>query len=136
MTWRTTAPTPWAMPSQIATKARASAEKPFDTGPGPLRTARGAGRRDALLFFAVLLLVVGFFAVLRDRELVLVRLPLLRLVDVLRLRDRVGEDVRVAMLLTLLKRHIRHMDHASVSQPQTPLCSQQSRQGETNVGPR
>jgi hypothetical protein len=88
------------------------------TGPGPLRTARGAGRRLAVLFFAV----GRFLAVLRDRELVLVLPPLLRLVDVLRLRDRVGEDVRVAMLMTLLIRHIRHRDHASVSQPQTSLC--------------
>ena len=62
-------------------------------------------------------------AVLRDRELALalVVLPRLRLVDVLRLRDRVGEDVRVAMLTTLLIRHISPMDHGSVSLSQTHL---------------
>jgi hypothetical protein len=113
------------MPSQIATSARASAEKPRATGPGPVRTARGAGRRVAGRFFAVLLFEeVGFLAVLRDRELVLVLLPLLRLLDVLRLRDRVGEDVRVAMLMTLLKRLICPTHHASVSQPQTSRSPQ------------
>jgi hypothetical protein len=84
------------------------------TGPGPLRTARGAGRRFAVGRFEVAL----FFDVLRDRELVPAFLPLLRLVDVLRLRDRGGEDVRVAMLMTLLIRHIRPMEHWGVSSPQ------------------
>jgi Zn-dependent metalloprotease len=66
----------------------------------------------------VLRFAVGrFLAVLRDRELALVLLVLP--LDVLRLRDRVGEDVRVAMLLTLLIRHICPMDHGSVSLRQT-----------------
>jgi hypothetical protein len=77
-----------------------------------LRTARGAGRRlEELRFFEV----GRFLAVLRDRELVPAFL------DVLRLRDRVGEDVRVAMLTTLLIRHISPMYHGSVSLPQTHL---------------
>jgi hypothetical protein len=85
------------------------------TGPGPLRTARGAGRRFAVDRFEVALF---FFDVLRDRELVPAFLPLLRLVDVLRLRDRGGEDVRVAMLMTLLIRHISPMERWGVSSPQ------------------
>src|SRR5918994_4253967 len=118
---RATAPTPCAIPSQIAASARASALNACDTGPGPLRTARGAGRRLAVLRFEV----GRFLAVLRDRELdpALVVLPLPRLLDVLRLRDRVGEDVRVAMLMTLLIGHICPRDHVSVSAPQTPLAS-------------
>jgi hypothetical protein len=84
-----------------------------------LRTARGAGRLVAVFRFEV----GRFLAVLRDRELVLALLPLLRLEDVLLLRDRVGEDVRVAMLLTLLIRHICPMDHGSVSPSQTPLLA-------------
>jgi hypothetical protein len=72
------------------------------TGPGPLRTARGAGRALELVR-----LVLGRvrLEVLRDREV-----ELLELVfgfdfdvedldeDVLLLRDPGGEDVRVAML--------------------------------------
>ena len=41
---RATAPTVWAMASQIEATARPSAPKVRETGPGPLRTARGAGR--------------------------------------------------------------------------------------------
>ena len=67
---------------------------------------------------AVLRFEVGrFLAVLRERELE--PALLLLLLDVLRLRDRVGEDVRVAMLTTLLIRHICPMHHGSVSLPQT-----------------
>jgi hypothetical protein len=92
------------------------------TGPGPLRTARGAGRRaldvrlldedgrflDALepdLLFELL-------PVLRDRALELL-LPVLRVpvVDVLLLRDPGGEDVRVAMLINLIDGHTCHRDH-------------------------
>jgi len=73
-------------------------------GPGPLRTARGAGRfaveRERLL------------VVLRDRELLVLPRPFdpldrevpdllaVRVVEVLRLREPVGEDVRVAMVTT------------------------------------
>ncbi|GAB2981944.1 hypothetical protein GCM10027076_19760 [Nocardioides montaniterrae] len=105
MTERTTVPTPCAMPSQIAARPRTSAVSAVAIGPGPLRTARGAGR------FAVererLLLVV-----LRDRELLVLLRPfavparedpdLLAVRDeaVVRLREPVGEDVRVAMLTT------------------------------------
>jgi hypothetical protein len=85
------------MPRKIAVKNVA-------TGPGPLRTARGAGRlaveRERLL------LVVP-----RDRELLVPR-PLALLARevpdllavrdevVVRLREPVGEDVRVAMVTT------------------------------------
>ncbi|GAB3862839.1 hypothetical protein GCM10028801_29180 [Nocardioides maradonensis] len=85
--------------------ARAIAVKKVAIGPGPLRTARGAGRfaveRDRLL-----VLVVP-----RGRELLLPR-PLALLArevpdllavrdeEVVRLREPVGEDVRVAMLTT------------------------------------
>jgi hypothetical protein len=68
------------------------------TGPGPLRTARGAGlfvegRRagvDRVLRdreVEALVVVFGFDFVVEDRE-----------EDVLLLRDPGGEDVRVAML--------------------------------------
>jgi len=78
------------------------------TGPGPLRTARGAGRLPlAVERLEVARLVVGLL-VLRDRVLELgLRLVLLDRVlplrlaldeDVLLLRDPGGEDVRVAML--------------------------------------
>ncbi|GGO75310.1 hypothetical protein GCM10012276_25380 [Nocardioides deserti] len=55
--------------------------------------------------------------VLRDRVLELPR-PLLVLlgdldVDVLVLRDPGGEDVRVAMVVNLLRRHTSHRDHTS-----------------------
>ena len=88
------------MPSQTAAIPRPIAPKARETGPGPLRTARGAGR-DAGRRLAALeplrLLVeeLGRLLVLRDRVLE----PLLLLAeDVLELRDPGGEDVRVAML--------------------------------------
>ena len=91
------------MPRNSAWKRRA-------TGPGPLRTARGAGR-EAGRFAAprdreagARLLVVGFL-VLRDRVLEPLLAPEDRAdpdedVDVLLLRDPGGEDVRVAMTPT------------------------------------
>ncbi len=106
---RAPAPTAWATASQVAATPRKSAWKTRATGPGPLRTARGAGRaagrgRDAGARLLPVLLLVGFL-VLRDRVLE----PLLVWVedredpaadfdvDVLLLRDPGGEDVRVAM---------------------------------------
>lgn len=91
------------------------------TGPGPLRTARGAGRRVVGLRLAVLfdreVVEAGlrFGLVLRDRVLELrdEELPVLRVVDVLLLRDPGGEDVRVAMVTTLRSRHSRHTHHRS-----------------------
>ena len=52
-----------------------------------------------------------FGLVLRDRVL---ELPdVVRVVDVLLLRDPGGEDVRVAMVTTLRSGHSRHTDHLS-----------------------
>ncbi|GAB2858579.1 hypothetical protein GCM10027026_05440 [Myroides odoratimimus subsp. xuanwuensis] len=99
---RATAPTPWATPSQAAAIARASALKSRATGPGPLRTARGAGRAGARLVVARGLprdAVDRVLPVLRDRVLELPLAALLLLPrDVFELRDPGGEDVRVAML--------------------------------------
>jgi len=105
------------MPRQISANVRA-------TGPGPLRTARGAGRAavrrvrdvprddprvdDPRVDFVE----VGFFfgaglrfaLVLRDRVLDPLR-------DVVVLRDPGGEDVRVAMVSTLGARPTRHTHH-------------------------
>jgi hypothetical protein len=85
------------------------------TGPGPLRTARGAGRRVLALLLVLLLearpldvvrlraalepdLVRELVPVLRDRALEPLRPALfVPVVDVLLLRDPGGEDVRVAM---------------------------------------
>ncbi len=101
---RAIAPMPWAMPSQTAETPRKSAAKRRATGPGPLRTARGAGRAGlragARPFFGAGL---RWGLALRDREVEVLR-PVLREVllrlpdeDVLLLRDPGGEDVRVAM---------------------------------------
>jgi len=88
----------------VAPAPRPSAPKERATGPGPLRTARGAGRRDravdlvGFFFVEVRLLLVGV-RVLRDRELEPPRdFPEDRDEDVLLLRDPGGEDVRVAMV--------------------------------------
>ncbi|GAA4723433.1 hypothetical protein GCM10023350_02130 [Nocardioides endophyticus] len=102
------------MPRKIIVKRRA-------TGPGPLRTARGAGRRGAGLrllagflgaglrlglVLRVAVLVPVFFAGPRDVLVV-------RLEDVLLLRDPGGEDVRVAIVPTLRRSHSSHTDHRS-----------------------
>src|SRR5688572_6077895 len=110
---RATAPRAWAMPSHTAAIPRPTAPKLRDTGPGPLRTARGAGREagrrldapERLRPFAELRRGLGRLLVLRDRVLE----PLV--LDVLELRDPGGEDVRVAMLGTLRPSHTSHTDH-------------------------
>ncbi|GAA1150157.1 hypothetical protein GCM10009606_31080 [Nocardioides aquiterrae] len=85
------------------------------TGPGPLRTARGAGRRAAGLRVG---LRVDFFGAGLRRGLVL-RVAVLelfdvdRVEDVLLLRDPGGEDVRVAIVDTLRRGHSRHTHHRS-----------------------
>lgn len=91
------------MASQIEAMARPSAPKVRETGPGPLRTARGAGRfagvRERPLAdpragadLPRAGLVVGRLEVVpRDRAFALV-------LDVLELREPGGEDVRVAMV--------------------------------------
>jgi len=80
---------------QVAPTPRPTAPKVRETGPRPLRTARGAGRRLLL------------DRALRDREVELVDLGLAfdfdfevdgRDEDALLLREPGGEDVRVAML--------------------------------------
>ena len=88
------------MPSHTAATALPIAPNRRATGPGPVRTARGAGRRPAALdrprpFDAG----PERLLVLRDRVLepfVPPREAAER--DVLELRDPGGEDVRVAML--------------------------------------
>ena len=92
---RAVAPTAWAIPSQIAAAPRPSSEKKRKTGPGPFRTARGAGRRPLAGRR-----VAGLRLVLRDRVLE----PAFEVPradpreGVLLLRDPGGEDVRVAMV--------------------------------------
>src|SRR5690349_3087401 len=101
---RATAPSAWAMPSQTAEMPRPIAPKVRETGPGPLRTARGAGREavrrlaalEPLRPLVVLEREAGRLVVLRDR--VLEAVDRLFEPDVLVLRDPGGEDVRVAML--------------------------------------
>jgi hypothetical protein len=72
-------------------------------GPGPVRTARGAGRFERLVerpFDA------GFLRVWLPDDRVLEVLELLLLLD-----DAGGEDVRVAMVANLRDRHTRHRLH-------------------------
>ena len=128
---RAVAPTAWAIASQTAATPRPSAVNARATGPGPLRTARGAGRRvEALDLLPDLLLearpvvvdrlraalvpdlVRELVPVLRDRALELLR-PVLfvPVVDVLLLRDPGGEDVRVAMVINVIDGHTCHRDH-------------------------
>ena len=119
---RATAPTPCATASHTAAMPRKIIVKRRATGPGPLRTARGAGRLGAGLrllagFFLgaglrrglvlrVAVLVPVFFA--GPREVLAVRVE-----DVLLLRDPGGEDVRVAIVPTLRRGHSSHTDHRS-----------------------
>src|SRR5688572_5755574 len=100
---RATAPTAWAMPSHTAATPLPSTPKLRATGPGPLLTARGAGREPERRADALEPLRpfaeergAGRLLVLRDRVLepLVVRLD----PDVLELRDPGGEDVRVAMV--------------------------------------
>src|SRR5437867_7729361 len=87
---RAVAPSRWARPSQTAATPWPTAPNVRAIGPGPVRTARGAGRR-ALDERAGLRLVV--LPVLRDRALVPLR-ELLReepFRDVLEFRDPGGE---------------------------------------------
>ena len=86
-----------------------------ETGPGPLRTARGAGRRLRVGVLRVLFrAVLEPLRVLRDRVLEPLRPLLLDLdEDVLLLRDPGGEDVRVAMVINLGHGHTSHRDHTS-----------------------
>ena len=105
------------------TAPRPSAPKVRETGPGPLRTALGAGRL-LLLREELVRLAPGRvrLEVLRDREVELLALVFgLELdadfeafdfdEDVLLLRDPGGEDVRVAMVRRLGHRHSSHTDH-------------------------
>ncbi len=96
---RTAPPTAWATPSQAETSTRVSALNSRNTGPGPLRTARGAGRPALPDFFLGAGLRLEVVPVDRLRE-VEPPLPELR-EDVPLLRDAGGEDVRVAMLANL-----------------------------------
>src|SRR5690348_2374593 len=120
---RASAPSALASPSHSAVSTWPSAVKARATGPGPLRTARGAGRfaEELRLFEEVVLLreellepdlLREVLPVLRDRVLEPLR-PVLRapVVDVLLLRDPGGEDVRVAMVINVIDRHTCHRDH-------------------------
>ncbi len=127
---RASAPTAWARPSQRAATPRPSARKARDTGPGPFRTARGAGRRvregARLLDDRRRLVGAGLRVVPRDR--VLEPAPPDRRdrpeEDVLLLREPGGEDVRVAMTPNVCHRHSSHTDHRAVSArcPRGPGC--------------
>jgi hypothetical protein len=104
------------MPSQTAVNPRNSAEKKRAIGPGPLRTARGAGR-----FAAGRRLLFLFFA-LRLRLLEPPRPLVFDLdEDVLLLRDPGGEDVRVAMVNTVGLSHTSHTHHTLRVGPGVPL---------------
>ncbi len=103
----------------MAAPPRAPTPTTRTTGLGPERTARGAGR----FFEAEREERLGGFRVLRVRG-VEEPLPLVdRLApddvdeDVLLLRDPGGEDVRVAMLDTLVLCHMRPTDHRSACRP-------------------
>src|SRR4249919_3219733 len=67
---RAVAPRRWAMASQTEASAWPTAPKVRAIGPGPLRTARGAGRRAAVFLAAGRLgLRLLLLPVLRDRVL-------------------------------------------------------------------
>ena len=129
---RTPPPTAWATPSQAVTSTRARAVKTRAIGPGPLRTARGAGRRPVELprLRAAARLGAGFrpdlFPVDREREAE-PPCPDLR-AGVLLLRDPGGEDVRVAMLANLPRTpHPSLASHAAqescrAGQPARPIA--------------
>src|SRR3546814_6934740 len=72
-------------------------------GPGPERTARGAGREPPVGLRFVVDFRLAWLPVLRGRVLEDAPEPFLEelLLDVLLLREPGGEDVRVAMLRTL-----------------------------------
>jgi hypothetical protein len=100
------------MPSQVETTALPRAANSVATGPGPFRTARGAGRfvldderRDDEDFRRV------WLPDDRDREL---EPPL---PEVALLRDAGGEDVRVAMVMTLSHRHTSLMRYTPDAAP-------------------
>ena len=105
------------MPSHTAATARPRLPKVRATGPGPLRTARGAGRlelpRAGMRVLPLLVRGAGLLLVLRDRVLEdLLALPREAVErDVLEFRDPGGEDVRVAMSWTLRESHTSPMDH-------------------------
>src|SRR5690349_14097518 len=103
---------PPATPSQTALAPWPSAPKVRETGPGPLRTARGAGRRFFVDPFFAAGLRLPWLPDDRDRE---VEAPFLL---VLLLRDAGGEDVRVAMF-----RNVR--DHPTSPTCHTPRVSHQ-----------
>ena len=116
---RASEPSPWAIPSHTAATPRPSAAKARKTGPGPLRTARGAGLR------------VRVGARLLEDRFFLLGVPRVRVpdaprvvrpdeldrpaLDVLLLREPGGEDVRVAMTPNVGHRHSSHTDHTAVS---------------------
>ena len=105
----------WAMPSQAAATARHRALPTRKIGPGPLRTARGAGRRAAPFFFAVLFLGAGLRLEPDPDERLREAEPLFpdERVEVPLLRDAGGEDVRVAMLANLPRTpHLPLASHA------------------------
>ncbi len=67
---RAVAPRAWAMPSQTAATPLPRAAKSRASGPGPLRTARGAGREPRVgLRFDVVGFRLAWLPVLRDRVL-------------------------------------------------------------------
>ena len=116
---RATPPIAWATASQTAATPRKIVSKKRATGPRPLRTARGAGRRFAVeprFFwgdFRALFLAAGAVAVLLRLRVV----PAALLDGVLLLREPGGEDVRVAMVTNVGDSHSCHTDHRGACCP-------------------
>src|SRR4051812_15037979 len=125
-TRRTPPPTAWATPSQALPSTRASAVNTRAIGPGPLRTARGAGRRPVELprLRAALDFAAGLrpdlFPVDPEREAE-PPFPDVRAEELL-LRDPGGEDVRVAMVANLPRTpHPSLASHAAQESCPTPV---------------
>ena len=114
---RTPAPIPFASPSQTVASAWPNVVKTRKIGPGPLRTARGAGRLAAD-FAAGRFDAAGFRRawLVPDDRVREVEPPLVGAFfgpaeDVLLLRDPGGEDVRVAMFRSVHTSHTSHRLH-------------------------
>ena len=110
---RATPPIAWATASQTAATPRKIVSKKRATGPRPLRTARGAGRRFAVepRFFCGDFRAFFLAAGRRPSCCVLRVVPAALLDGVLLLREPGGEDVRVAMVTNVGDSHSCHTDH-------------------------
>ena len=106
-----------------STSARASAVKTRAIGPGPLRTARGAGRRALATALAAGLAQACALRSFPTTGSATLEPPLpVERAEVLLLRDAGGEDVRVAMLANLPRT------------PHPPLASHAARESRRCAG--